>query len=363
MMLSTLSTHPRLTRTATLLATLVCLSACLLSARADSPRNVIFMIGDGMGVAQVTAARTVKGKLAMEQLPVGGLLVTHDRSHYVTDSAGGGTALATGTTTRRGMVGMLPGGQVLTNLMETAHAAGKAFGVVTTDQLIGATPSAFLAHAKARGETQNLARQIAKSPANVLIGGGAQHFTKDPIPQRLQQRGAVVRTWEDLKAHREGPVTALLGDGVLPWQHERAYTLADMATVALNLLKDEPGGFVVMIEGALIDKQGHKQNSEAVIQETIDFDGAVHTCLQFLKTHPDTLLVVTADHETGGTSLLTGSIPDRTAKLTFTTGSHSGVMVPLFAIGPGADQLGGIRTQAEVGRLLHDLVRTARMPQ
>lgn len=330
---------------------------CTAWVQAEVPRNIILLIGDGLGVAQVTAARTVKGELAMESMPIGGLVLTHDTTHYVTDSAAGGTALATGTSTRKGRIGMASNGRRLTNLLELAAGLGKASGVVTTDKLTGATPASFLAHAKDRSETENLAGQISRSSAKVLIAGGAETFDDPDLRANLARRGPVVKTWKALRAHRLGPVTALLDEGVLALSEDRDFSLADLTEQALRLLGQEPNGFVLVIEEALTDKRGHKKDGPDVIAETISLDDAVAACLDFQRTHPHTLVLVTADHETGAVTLEEGSVEDRTATLSYHSGSHSATMVPLLAAGPGADRLGGIKTNAEVGRLLQTLLQ------
>lgn len=346
------------------LAVLV-ISLTALAAEEAAPKNVIVMIGDGMGVAHVTAARIVEGELDLERCAVGGFSATHSANKLVTDSAAGGTALATGQRTNNGMIAMAPDGTPLKTLLEHAEDAGKSTGVVVTCAVTHATPATFLAHVDDRDKQPLIAEQIVAGNADVILGGGWGFFVpkshngskredeKDLIAE-LGKRMPVALTAEQLRALGDvDSFAGMLAPDYLLWAEGRDPSLSEMVTMALKALSKNPNGFALMIEGSHIDWAGHANEEEHVLGETIDFDKAVGTALDFAEADGNTLVVVTADHETGGYTILNGSLDEKKiSKSDFSTGSHSAEMVPLFAHGPGAAALGGILDNDEVGQIL-----------
>ncbi|MFO7974631.1 MAG: alkaline phosphatase [Candidatus Hydrogenedentota bacterium] len=343
-----------------------------LAAEDALPKNVIVMIGDGMGVAHVTAARIVKGELHFERCAVGGFSATHSANRLVTDSAAGGTALATGERTNNGMVAMAPDGTPLKTLLEYAEDAGKSTGVVVTCSVTHATPATFLAHVEDRDQQPRIAEQIVEGDADVILGGGWGFFVpkshkgserndeKDLLAE-LGKRMPVALTPEQL--HGLGDVDSfagMLAPDYLLWAEDRDPSLAEMTSMALDALSKNPNGFALMVEGSHLDWAGHDNDEEHIVAETIDFDKAVGAALDFAEANGETLVVVTADHETGGYTILNGKLEEKTlSKSNFGTGGHSAEMVPLFAEGPGATALGGIHDNDEVGRILIGYMKKA----
>jgi alkaline phosphatase len=340
--------------------------------RADDPlpKNIILFIGDGMGVAHITAAKTVKGKLFLEQFPVGGFITTHASNAYITDSAAGATAIATGFKTYNGAISISPSGDTLKTVLEYAEEYGKSTGLVATCSITHATPACFAAHVRNRSDNAAIAEQIAASNAEVLFGGGLGFFLpasqgdslrKDDkdLVALLKQSSVVITTPEEfIQLGTPDRVVGLFALEHPPAVDQRIISLADMTRKAIDILSKNASGFFLMVEGSQIDWEAHDNESDGIIAETIDFDDAVGIGIEFAKREGQTLIVVTADHETGGYALEGGSVEMKTVTKTgFATHSHTGVMVPLLAFGPASQRFGGIHDNTFVGETLIQLIQ------
>jgi len=306
------------------LAAFVVSAACFRAGaeEAVSARNLILMIGDGMGVQQVRLAGDYAGRpLALVSLPVTGASETRSADHAVTDSAAAGTAIACGRKTHNGMLGQLPDGTALTSLAEHARAAGKRVGILSSVPINHATPAAFYAKAGSRNSYYDIGLQAIASKFDVLGGNGfldAEGKNHTPPPdatlwQRSQAAGySRVRTPDELRAVTPGHGPVILSPDSLyalagmphgrPFDPAKEITLAQMTAKALELLEN-PGGFFLMVEGGAIDWACHANDALGTIAETLAFDEAVAVAKAFAEATPGTLLVVTADHETGGLTL------------------------------------------------------------
>jgi alkaline phosphatase len=336
------------------------------------PRNVILFIGDGMGVSQVTAAKVARGRLRMEEFPTIGLLSTHAADTFLTDSAAAATALASGEQTLDGVVGLSPEKRVLKTAMEYAAERGKSIGIVVTSAVTDATPAAFVAHVEDRDYQEAIAEQIVQSRLSVIFGGGWAYFLPRTMPggdrhdnrnllAELASRMTVVTTAQGFQALGAAqPAAALFAPKALPPAKERTVSLAEMTRKALAILSHNEQGFFLMVEGSQIDGGGHINEFPFLVEETVDFDEAVGIGLDFTRTNLDTLIIVTADHETGGFALHDGSVANRIVTGGgFTTTGHTGTMVPLFAHGPGSGLLGGMHENTFVGQQLVEFARGA----
>jgi len=332
---------------------------------ASAPRSIVLMIADGMGPAQLTALKTTQSTLHMERLKTGGLVTTHAADAFVTDSAAAGTALASGHKTNNRRVGQDPDGAPLPTVLEIAAKRGKGTGIVAACSLTHATPAAFLAHVPSRYDDLAIAAQIAGSPADVLIGGGLAYFVPrgHPVSERkddldlvaaMRETKPVVESLEALRVlDNPKAFAALLSPKHIPRAAERDYSLAVLTRHALDALAQHPNGFFLMVEGSQIDWAGHQNDLPYLLEEMEDFDEAVGVVMEFAATHPDVLVVVTSDHETGGLVLEDGSVEERTlTDVEFESKAHSACMVPLLAHGPGAAAFGGILDNTDIGRLL-----------
>lgn len=331
----------------------------------SAPTNVVLMVGDGMGVSHITAAKVTKGELQMERLAVGGFVTTHPHGSFVTDSAASGTAYATGQKTVNGAISVDPEGTPLKTALEHAEERGMATGLVVTCSVTHATPAVFAAHVRNREEYTEIARQVASSGVDVLFGGGLSYFL--PSGERPGVRGDGVDLVAALRERMPvalspmefrsigsvGAAAALLAPDHPPTAPERDPDLAELTEKALEILARDEDGFFLMVEGSQIDWAAHENDHGWLVTELADFDDAVGTVIDFAERDGRTLVVVTADHETGAYGVLDGSVEMREVSHPhFGSEDHSAAMVPLLAYGPGSESFGGILDNTEVGRLL-----------
>ena len=305
-------------------------------------KNVIFMIGDGMGLSQIYASATVSGlnDYALFQAPYVGLALTYSANKYITDSAAGGTALATGKKTNNGMIGMTPDSVAVNSIMHLAKESGKSTGIVVTVPITHATPSAFYGHNISRKNQDAIARDFLYSEIDFFVGGGKKFFEMRPdsanISDSLRLKGyEVVYSLESLSQSRASKKGALLAVIDMPIAAEREQMLPLATEMALEQLSENEKGFFLMIEGSQIDYQGHNNETENLLAEMQEFDAAIEVVIDFVTNNPGTLLVITADHETGGMVILTGDFEKRTVEAVFNTDYHTPIPVPVFAFGDG----------------------------
>jgi alkaline phosphatase len=365
--------------------------------RDDAPvKSLILFIGDGMGVQITSIARLYAEKEAGADLNMTrlanrgatGLVSTHSADKLVTDSAASGTAIATGVSTNNGVVGMAPDGGILQNLFEIALWEGKAVGVVTTTSVTDATPASFLAHVPHRDQHDDIAGQIVEGSASVVLGGGRMFFQPPPEGKRkdgrdlvetARERGfEVVFTAEEL-ASAAGTESAdgrrllgLFSREVMPYELDRNQevmpSLADMMTKALDILDDDPDGFVLVVEGGRIDHAAHENSIEDALADFFAFDAAIGLALAYQESDPALAIVVTADHDCGGPAITGTSYAyphygalDKIEEggsqfLQWISGHHTATMVPVFASGPGAWRFSGIMHNTELHARLASLL-------
>lgn len=313
------------------------------------PKNIILFIGDGMGVSQLYAGMTVSSQpFNLEKFPYSGFSKTYSADNYITDSGAGGTAIACGVKTNNGMIGVRPDGTPVSSITEIAKRNGLATGVVSTSAITHATPASFVAHNSGRGNYEEIASDFLNGTIDVFIGGGEDHFRKRKdgvdLTVKLKEQGFdVVFTPDDMKNSGSDKLAALLAKEHMPKvTNGRQGLLSEMTLKAIETLSKNKKGFVLMIEGSMIDWAGHENNIEYLVAEMIDLDQAIGTALNFASSNGNTLVVVTADHETGGLVLSGGNISTHTLEAEFALKNHSAVMVPVFSYGPGAERFSGI---------------------
>jgi alkaline phosphatase len=325
------------------------------------PKNIILFIGDGMGLPQVTAGKIAKGKLEMERCPVTGFVTTWSSSSLVTDSAAAATALATGEKTRNGSLGLTPDGKPLKNVTEYAKEKGKSTGVAVVCALTHATPAGFIVHVPGRGQAVEIAEQIAASDVDVLFGGGLNDFssTNNPCLPELQKKMPVVLTAEEFRnLGTPEKAAAILYPGHPPYAADRKVPLKELTQKAIDILSQDKDGFFLMVEGSQIDWACHKNDGTNAVSEVVDFDAAVGAGLDFAAKNGETLIIVTADHETGGFAVLSGSVENKMiTKTGFVLGDHTASMVPLFAYGPGSAVFSGVHDNTDVGKIMIRYIR------
>lgn len=296
----------------------------------DKIKNVIFLIGDGMGVMSIEKTRSETGAaLALDSFPVKSLSKTASANSSVTDSAAGATALACGVRTNNGAVGVYPDDMNAEknypmNLCEFAKANGMKAGIVTTDSTRGATPGGFSAHTSSRNNTSEITKYQLESELDLIWGVKTSTCSKS----KAESAGfEYVTDYNEMAALSEGTRSFGQFTGSL-WKNDckNMPTLTQMTEKAIDLLDGGENGFFLMIEGAHIDKNSHSNNGEGMKEALISFDRAVNSALDYAKKDGHTLVVVTADHETGGITLENG-------EYVYTTGGHTGVDVPLYVYG------------------------------
>lgn len=334
---------------------------------AERPRNVILIIGDGMGLTQLTAARFSRRKpMHFERMQVVGLVKTHSADNLITDSAAGATAFACGCKTYNHAVGVDSLGRPCRSLFEEMEARGGCTGVVVTSAVTHATPAAFLAHEAHRTRYFHIAADIVHSGVDYLVGGGLKYFVEREdgadLKDSLRWQGVKVRTFKDGPLSWSQMRRASRFAWFAAWNHPSAAEtgrnwLARATTLGARFLSTCAGGqgFVLMIEGSQIDWGGHANDLHFTVREIEDLDQAIGAALDFAEADGHTLVLVTADHETGGMSI---PPPSRMGHLVeaFSTNSHTATMVPLLAWGPGAAAFGGIMDNTEVHARLRRLL-------
>ena len=318
-------------------------------------KNIILLIGDGMGVTQVSAAITVsKGNLNLLDFPVTGFSRTSSASDYITDSGAGATALSIGKKTYDHAIGMDADTVPQPTILEIAEHHNKATGMVVTSQVTHATPAAFIAHQKERYMYEEIAADFLNTDIDVFIGGGLDHFTKrkdgrDLIEALESKNYQMVYNMEDLGKINSGKIAGLLYEDKPPRVSKgRNDMLPEATEKAIEILNLTGEGFFLMVEGSQIDWGGHDNNTEYILEELIDFDIAVGKALEFARKDGNTLVIVTADHETGGMAITGGDEGKGEIKAKYVSLQHTAVMVPVFAYGPGAYMFSGIYENSDI---------------
>ena len=328
-------------------------------------RNVIVMIGDGMGLEQVSCAWVLNhGKLNLDRFPYIGISRTYATNHLITDSGAGGTALATGTKTAYCHVGTAADSTDLSSILVKAQALGKKTGVVVTCHFADATPCDYCCHNASRYESDDLIADYADSGVDYLVGGGLDWFTvnrKDgrDITREMADKGYTVALTEEALLGAGLPVIGLLAPDNLPVAQERGDLYRHAVARGLDALSAAAGdkGFVMMLEGSCIDDWLHGNDIGKAMEELLDFDRTIGDVLEWAAADEHTLVVVTADHNTGALTLQDGDLESGTIGVAFGNDSHNGIAVPVYAWGPGADQFTGIRENAEWGQLMASFVK------
>ena len=310
--------------------------------------NVIYMIGDGMALPQVYAAMLASGEeMTFSQFPYIGVVDTHSASNDITDSSAGGTALATDYKTKNGMVGMNPDSIPVQTVLEFMKEQGKETGIVVSCYVTHATPATFYAKVPKRSHYEDIAMQLAETDnVNLIIGGGRKHFTQrkdnlDLVQEMVEKYGwTVYDTLADIDTTCK-KYAVLANDDHMPKAAERGDFLPRAVETALQTLDGAENGFFLMVEGSQIDFACHGNDSTWMMVEMMDFDAAIKVALDYAKEKGNTLVVVTADHETGGLTL-----PDPNGKYTnvvfnYSSWSHTCLPVMVYAYGPGAEKFTG----------------------
>ena len=322
-----------------------------VSTSTKKVKNIILLIGDGMGLSQVSASQFYNKKTSnFERFPVIGLTKTSSTSDLITDSAAAATAFASGIKTYNGALGVNTDTLAVKTIVEEISKIGISTGIISTSSIVHATPAAFYTHTKNRSMYEDIATQLVSSDIDFFAGGGIKYFNdrkdKRNLILELEKKGFSINT-ESLPKNTK-PVFnkkqgyLLASNGMPKMLDGRGEFLTNATKLAIESLSSNEEGFFLMIEGAQIDWGGHDNDAEYLISELIDFDNTIGVALDFAKLNGETLVIVTADHETGGFTLAQDNGDYNKIKPVFSTGGHSATMIPVFAKGPNADDFGGI---------------------
>ena len=332
----------------------------ILPPKGKKVKNVVLMIGDGMSLMHVYSAWTAnRGKLYLDNSQYVGLSKTYCANKLITDSGAGGTAIAIGQKTNYHSVGVDVNGNPQPSLITMAKRNGLSAGVAVTCRLWDATPADFCCHNVDRDNEYEIIADYVNCGADYVVGGGAEKFVNRPdgrdIFKELEAKGyQIARSWEECQALKDGKIFAVTEPKDTPLPAERGSRLADSALIGMNLMDKNEKGFFMMIEGSQLDDYGHFNDLDLLMQETHDFDRTVGKVFEWAAKDGETLVIVTADHETGGLTLVDGDLQKGEIQCRFSTTSHSGVMVPVYAFGPGSENFTGMYENSDI---FHKIVK------
>ncbi len=321
-------------------------------------RKIILMVGDGNGLAQISAGLFANSnQLSLTQLKNIGLIKTQAADDFTTDSASGATAYATGRKTNNRVLGVDPSGIILQNLPEILSNHGFRSGIVTTDELTGATPAAFYAHYPERDHSDSIAAYLPKSKLDLVFGGGKRMFSK--FADKLNESGfELVEDMDAITKSKSGRIGFFATEGGLPSMEQgRGDFLSKGAVVALEFLSRGDKPVFLLVESGKIDSGGHENSTSTIVTEVLDFDATVGTVLAYADANPGTLVIITADHETGGVSIPQGNLENNEVELAYHSDDHTGILVPVFAYGPHSDLFRGVYDNTAIFEKIIELVK------
>ena len=318
------------------------------------PKNIILLIGDGMGLAQIYAGYTAnKGQLSLFNIPTQGLSITKASDSYITDSAAGATAMATGHKTNNRFISVDEKGKPLESITQQLAKKNFKTAIISAGNCTDATPAAFYGHQPERTYNESIAYDFLSNPSDILIGGGIKEFKtrkdgKDLSKVLIKMGYSFTEKFSSLDTIKNSKIIVLDDSAVVSMKNGRGDFLTKSLEKATNTFSKSKNPFFIMAEGAQIDYGGHKNDLEYVIREMLDFDKLVGQAMEFVDENPNTLLIVTADHETGGLSLIDGSITKGYVQGSFSTNDHTAIPVPVFAYGAGAQNFAGVYQNTEI---------------
>lgn len=317
-----------------------------------------------MGIGQVSASVIFSKKDQFKKFSAIGLSITCSADNLITDSAAGATALATGYITNNAVVGLDPNGKNLQTILEIAKTKRMSTGIVVSSSITNATPACFFSHVQHRNMEFDIAQQFLQSGIDFAIGGGSDFFLpldfggkrsdhKNYFDSLSAKNYKVYNDFSKIdETNQHKRITAFLGHNGIPPAGERNYSLGEMTRKALTYLSKNKNGFFLMIEGSQIDWAAHNNDKDYLVKEMDDFNSAIKEVLDFAKRDNNTLVVITADHETGGMAITTGNIKEEYIELGWLTKKHTANLVGVFGFGPGANNFTGIYYNYMIGRKL-----------
>lgn len=341
---------------------------------ADTPKNIVLMIGDGFGLAQLSAAMySNNNRLSLEEFPVIGFHKSYSANNLITDSAAGATAFSCGVKTFNNAIGVNVDTVRCQTILEEAESRQLATGLVATASIVHATPASFVAHEAYRESYEAIALDFMDTEVDLLIGGGKKFFDRRNMDDRdliaeMRKKGYWVYDYSQddisqVRARSDANLVYFTADNhPLSVSNGRNY-LSYASALAVSFLKQKnENGFFLMIEGSQIDWMGHGNEGKMLITEILDFDRAIAAVLDFAKKDGNTLVIVTGDHESGGMAVNDDSKMN-SIKPIFTTNGHTGTLIPVYAFGPRAELFSGIYENTAIYQKMREALGWETTPQ
>ncbi len=322
--------------------------------RLAKPKNIILLIGDGTGLAQLFSGYTAnQGALSLFQIKDIGFSLTSASDSYITDSAAGATAMATGVKTKNRFVGVDSLGNKLIPITDRFKEKKFRTAIISNGDITDATPASFYAHQPERSLSEAIALDFLNTKNDILIGGGLAAFTKRTdkrnLLAELSHKGYTIsEKFSSLDAIEDDRFVVLDDSAVRSKKQGRGDFLSRSLNKSFSSFSKSKDPFFIMLEGAQIDWGGHNNDMEYVIREVLDFDLAIGEAVKFVDENKETILIITADHETGGLSLLDGNLKEGFVHGSFSTNDHTPIMVPVFSYGPGSGFFNGVYSNTEI---------------
>ncbi|MBZ0265299.1 alkaline phosphatase [bacterium] len=335
-------------------------------------KNIILMIGDGMGFNVLYSTKIVSvgvsGNMYIDLLTATGMMTVHSIDELITDSAAAATAMATGKKTKNRIVSMSENGEIFETILEKAEKRGMVTGLVSTSSITHATPACFASHVESRYMENEIAEQIATAGIEVILGGGTQFFTpsnmdgskrKDSrnLIEEMQETGyTFVGDRDALINSSSNKLLGLFSSGGMKTQPPEP-SIAEMTEKSLQVLSKSEQGFFLMIEGSQIDWEAHDNDFEDMVRQTLLFDEAVGVALDFAMEDGETFIIVTTDHDTGGLVITGGGQDGGNITVSWASTHHTASRVPVFGYGPGAEtSIPYIKDNTDVARIIEKLL-------
>ena len=328
--------------------------------QSESP-NIIMMIGDGMGISQVsTSMYSNDNHTPLERSEYIGLIKTHAIDDLITDSAASGTALSSGVKTYNGVLGLDKDFNPVKSILEICRDKGYMTAILVTSTIVHATPAAYYSKSKSRYEYDNIAVELSNSNINLFVGGGERYFNDREDNRNLMKEMksyVFVNGLEEYKnadSKKIGFFTAY--DDPSEKYLGREPSLDDIIDITLQKLKSYNKPFFLLVEGSQIDWAEHDNDPEYLLSEMLEFDRAIKSSYDFVDNNKNTLVVVTADHETGGASIIDGDVEKSIVKTEYSSENHTAEMVPVYSYGYNSSNFTGIYDNTEIFDKLKSII-------
>ena len=315
--------------------------------------NIIMMIGYGMGLSQISSGMYSNNNYtSLERSHHIGLIKTHSLDDLVTDSAASGTAMSSGVKTYNRVVGLDKNFSPVNSILEISRDKGYMTAIIATSTIVHATPASYYSKVKSRYDYEEIASQLSKSNINFFVGGGEKYFNDRRDKRNLMNEmddylfANSLENFIKINSNKIGFLTDY--DEPIGKHEGRKPSLEDIVQATVQKLSSFNKPFFLLVEGSQIDWGGHDNDSEHMISEMLEFDRTVGKVFNFADKDKNTIVVITADHETGGLSIIDGNLEDSKVVNKYVSDSHTATMVPIFSFGPYSSLFKGIYDNTEI---------------